>query len=77
MALVQDSNPNPQQFFVSTKRNDRAKRERRKDRRCRRCYQHSAKFIFNRFVRWDRHHDLCVRCYRSVLDQQKVMSASL
>jgi hypothetical protein len=36
-------------------------------RRCAGCEQHRARFVYRGRVRADRKHDLCMRCYRSVL----------
>jgi hypothetical protein len=44
---------------------------RRKDHRCRGCHVHPAKYMRNGRVKWNRQHDLCFRCYRSIRDQRR------
>lgn len=36
---------------------------------CRICYQHRALFRYRGRVHWDRQHDLCFACFRSVRDR--------
>jgi len=40
-------------------------------RACRGCGQRRAKFRFRRVVKADRFHELCFRCYRSLVDGQR------
>ena len=45
---------------------------------CRQCRCRHARFAYRGAVRWDRFHELCFRCYRSVVDARKarVLAAS-
>jgi hypothetical protein len=38
---------------------------------CRQCGCRNARFAYRGTVRWDRFHELCFRCYRSVVDARK------
>jgi hypothetical protein len=38
---------------------------------CRRCGCRHARFAYRGVVRWDRSHELCFRCFRSLVDAQK------
>lgn len=38
---------------------------------CRQCGCHHARFAYRGVVRWDRFHELCFQCYRSIVDAQK------
>ena len=40
---------------------------------CRICYQHRALFRYRGCVKWDREHDLCMRCYRSIRDRNRTI----
>jgi len=37
---------------------------------CAACHQHRALFRYRGEVRYDRHHNLCVRCFRSAMDRR-------
>lgn len=37
-------------------------------KRCKLCRNRQAKFLFRRQVKWDRGHDICMRCFRSLRD---------
>ena len=38
---------------------------------CRQCGCRHARFAYRGAVKWDRFHELCFRCYRSLVDAQK------
>lgn len=35
---------------------------------CRRCGSRHAQFAYRGVVKWDRFHELCFQCYRSLID---------
>lgn len=37
-----------------------------KKKRCKLCNKRKAVYIINGRAKWDRHHDLCPECWRSV-----------
>jgi|MudIll2142460700_1097286.scaffolds.fasta_scaffold317619_2 hypothetical protein len=38
---------------------------------CRQCGRRHARFAYRGVVKWDREHELCFRCFRSLVDAQK------
>lgn len=48
----------------------RLRRDRKKV--CRNCRRHLARFRYRNQVRWDRKHDLCFRCWRSLQDRYRL-----
>jgi hypothetical protein len=38
---------------------------------CRQCGRRHARFAYRGVVKWDRSHELCFRCFRSLVDAQK------
>ncbi len=38
---------------------------------CRVCGHRHARFQYRGVVKWDRFHELCFRCYRSIVDAER------
>jgi hypothetical protein len=45
---------------------------------CRQCGSRHARFTYHGVVKWDRFHELCFQCYRSVVDARhaRVLAAT-
>jgi hypothetical protein len=45
--------------------------DRTRRHECRQCGCRHAQFAYRGVMKWDRFHELCLQCYRSLMDAQK------